>query len=93
MTRHTIPFTAMILCVAHAAAAQLPPRTPAEPSQSVTLSLSNTTASSIARARPFRRRRRRRWRPCFRTPSCLSASTAQLRAAHSRWPAMSCGQA
>ena len=39
MTRHTIPFTAMILCVAHAAAAQLPPRTPAEPSRSVTLSL------------------------------------------------------
>ena len=39
MTRHTIPFTAVILCVAHAAAAQLPPRPPAEPSRSVTLSL------------------------------------------------------
>ena len=39
MTRHTIPFTAITLCVAHAAAAQLPPRTPAEPSRSVTLSL------------------------------------------------------
>ena len=39
MTRYTIPFTAVILCVAHAAAAQLPPRTPAEPSRSVTLSL------------------------------------------------------
>jgi hypothetical protein len=52
----------------------------------------NTTASSIARARPFPRRRRR-WRPCSRTPSLLSVSTAQLRAAHSRWPAMSCVQA
>ena len=39
MTRHTTAFTALLLCVARGAAAQLPPRTPLEPSRSVTLSL------------------------------------------------------
>src|SRR5262245_29701014 len=39
MIRHTTAFTTLLLCLAHGAAAQLPPRATPEPSRSVTLSL------------------------------------------------------
>jgi hypothetical protein len=54
MARHTIPFTAIVLCVAYGAQAQPPARPSSEPSRSVTLSLAeyNRLVDRAAQAAP-----------------------------------------